>query len=571
MRRLILAALLTTTACSSAAIGTSTTLPPPITTTTTSIPIGPGQCGRPLLTDERIPDGQLADEIISRFVNDRLAGEGAEGCLTNDAAQTYAASAFPACLYSCTDLAVLKLPDHPTITPAGDTALGPERSILVTYQVGDTLTRIMREVYTIQTVRAPDETRQILIGSVAVEPESQVDEVHGRQVIGDLLASLADGAWDVAEGLLINAGASDAIVQRLPGLWESPADEVLAPFCETALCTAPYEIVGSQATSALTRSYQVRFTSSDGPVTIDMPVNMLGGQLTVGDLPPDGTTDETHSSLKDLLFPDGYDGQLALLRYSSIQVAGDTPAWYLWPSARNALDSQVIAGHVLFDGFGGVRLATLGEGSVDINDVIAAGAWTLAGVAMDEDEPVALVTDGRRLVVYRISDAVLRAIVDMDPSEGSISCASVGNGTILVSSRSGDATSYDLYSFADGSPLAHFDPDKAAGCAVLSPDGSTFVYSADVSLGNPQTIVLASATDGAEIDRWSVLADAVIGSPIRSALVFDGRYAVADLAVPPEEAPYVQNEDLGRRLVVDTQTGDQWTVDTSSQILFPPG
>lgn len=52
-------------------------------------------------------------------------------------------------------------------------------------------------------------------------------------------------------------------------------------------------------------------------------------------------------------------------------------------------------------------------------------------------------------------------------------------------------------------------------------------------------------------------------------MTFDGRYAVAELGVPPRYAAYTLSEDLGRRFVVDTQTGDQWTVDTGVHVIFP--
>jgi len=554
-------------ACTSAPTQTTDTLPPPLTTTTTTLPAGPGLCGSPLLTDARIPSSELADEIINRFVADRLAGQGASGCLTGDAAQAYASSAFPTCLYSCTDLITLDLPDPPDIRSEGEVTLGPLRSILVDYHIDDTLTRTMREVYSVQTVRGPNDQRQVLIAGVTIEPESYVDDVTGRRAIEDFLAALSDGAWDVAYALMVNEGASSEVEQRLPDLWNAsaPAD-VFEPFCQTAMCGAAYEILDSEATSTLSRTYRVRFASSDGPVTVDMPVDMFEGKLSIGQLPPDGAIGETAPPLRDLLFPGGYDGALAFVRYDSVQLNG----WYSWPAARYERDTEVISDNVVFDGIGGVELASLGDGTVGSPTVIAAGGWTLAGVAIDEGEPSVLVTDGQRLIAYRLSDKNLRTIIESSSGE-TIACASTGHGNVLVTKALGDSTTYDLYSFADGELIAHFEPDKATGCGVLAPDGSTFIYSADVSLHNPQTIVLASAVDGSEIDRWSVLAESLIGSPTHPALVFDGRYAIADLMVPLDEAPYVQNPDLGRRFVVDTQTGDQWMVDTSVQVLFPPG
>jgi len=569
MRRMLLAVLLVSAACTPAPVQTSSTLPPPVTTTTTTLPTGPGQCGQPLLTDARVPSSQLADEIISRFIADRLAGQGAEGCLTGDAAQVYASSVFPTCLYTCTGLAIIDLPDPPNIRPEGEETLGPLRSILVDYHIDDTLTRSMREVYSVQTVRGPADQRQVLIGAVTVQPESQVDDTTGRQVIEDFLTALGDGAWDIAYALMVNEGASSEVEQRLPDLWSgsAPAD-VLEPFCKTAMCGTAYEILDSRATSESTRTYQVQFKGGEGPVTVAMLVSMFEGQLSVGQLPPDGAIGESAPALQDLFFPDGYEGALAFVRYDSIQLNGGD--WYVWNAARYERDTEVISDNVAFDGIGGVELASLGDGTVGNPTVIAAGGWTLAGVAIDEGEPSVLVTDGQRLIAYRLSDKSLRTVVDIS-SERPITCASTGNGNVLVTSVLGDFTTYDLYSFADGEHIAHFEPDKAAGCGVLAPDGSTFIYSADVSLHNPQTIVLASAVDGTEIDRWSVLAESLIGSPTHPALAFDGRYAIADLTVPLDEAPYVQNLDLGRRFVVDTRTGDQWMVDTSAQILFPPG
>jgi len=567
MRRTTLAILLFAAACTSAPIDTTSSLPPPVTTTTITLPAGPGECGQPMLTDERIPSTQLADEIVNRFIADRRSGEGAEGCLTDEAAQTYASPTFPTCLYTCTDLAVLELPDGPVISPGGETALGPVREVLVEYQIGETLRETMREVYTVQTVRGPGDQRHVLIGAVTVEPISSVDEVTGRQTLADFLDALADGAWDVAKSLLINGGTTDEVEQRLPDLHDSSASDVLGLFCQTALCGASYEILDSVPSSESARTYTVRFASSVGPVTVDMPVSMFDARLTVQALPPDGTPAEQSPSLEDLLFPDGHDGPVALLRYGSLQ----SDSWYAWPAVRSARNVEIVGDAVLFDGTAGAELATLGDGTVDVQAVIGAAPWTVAGVLLDQGEPVGFVTDGARLVAYRISDQTLRTIVDASDQETTIYCSSVGGDSILVTSGIGDSTFYDLYSFADGTRIAQFEPDKASGCGVLAPDGSVFVYSAEVSLHSPQTVVLASAADGSEIDRWSILADARIGSPTHSALSFDGRYVVADLMVPVDDEPYVQNPDIGRRFVVDTQTGDQWMVDTSAQVLFPPG
>ncbi len=566
MRRLLLVVLLATASCSGASTTPSTTLPPLITTTTVTLPVGPGECGQPLLTDERIPSVDLADEIIGRFIADRIAGTGAEGCLTDEAAVTFASPTFPTCLYSCTDLAVLQLPESPVMTASGDSSLGPVRTVFVDYQIGETLHRKMREIYTVQTIRGPNDQRQVLIGSVSVQPQSAVDDVAGRQVLSDFLDALADGAWDVAKSLLVNKGVGDDIEQRLPDFWDLSAEEVLAPFCETALCGSAYEIVDSVPTGKATRTYTVTFSSAGGPVTVDIPVAMLDGRLTVQALPPDGTPGDSAPILEDLLFPDGHDGPVAFIRSNSLQ----TPDWYLWPAVRYARNAELLSTDVMFDGTAGVELATLGDGTVDVQAVIGASPWTMAGVTIDQDEPTALVTDGAHLVAFTVSDRSLRTIIDASDQETTIYCASVAGEALLVTTGIGDSTFYDIYSFADGTPVAHHEPDRASGCGVLAPDGSTFVYASEVSLHSPQTIVLASAEDGTEIDRWSVLADARIGSVTHAALSFDGRYAVADLVVPLDEEPYVENPDIGRRFVVDTRTGDQWMVDTAAQVLFPP-
>jgi hypothetical protein len=569
MQRVLLVMCLLVAACSPTATPpASTTTIGAITTTTTPIAIGPGRCGDPLLTDERIPDTTLADELISRFVADRADGVGAEGCLSDTAAQTYASSTFPTCLYACTDAAQLVLPTAPSIDDAGTSVLGPLRSVLVDYRITDTLSRTMREIYEVHTIRGPNDMRQVLIDNVTIEPESQVGVVAGRRAIDDFLSALADGAWDAAGSLLAGAGAAPTVDARLPGIGTATWTDLLEPFCASALCAAPYEITGSSATDAMTRTFQVTFSGTSEPLTVAVPVTITEGRLTVGALPPDGVTEERMPSVQDRLFPDEYQGNLALVHYEAVQV-GD---WYVWPSGRAVLDAQLVGGKVLFGGFGGVHVAALEEGAVQVQALIAADPWTLAGVATILGVPTALLTDGGRLVGYDLPDGTTSTFVDLGASDTSIRCASYGGGTLLVTTDTSGATAYDLYSLTDGSLLAHYAPDKASGCGVLSPDGTAFVYTADVSLGNPQTIVLAAATTGDEIDRWSVLADAVIGSgAVSTSLVFDGRYAVADLAVPPDEAPYSESPDLGHRFVVDTQTGDQWTVDTAVQVLFPPG
>ncbi len=569
MRRALLSILLLTAACTS---GTVATTPPEtipaITTTSTTLPTGPGNCGTPLLTDERVPDTQLADEIITRFLADRADGLGAEGCLSVTALQVFDESSFPYCLYSCTDIAVLELPETPDLQSAGETTLGPLRSVLVGYQIEDRVHRTMREIYTVQTVRGPGDSRQVLIDSVYAEPETQVTDVAGRQVIEDLLAALADGEWDIAGSLLVNEGTTAAIEARFPDIYTTPFGDLLEPYCAAALCGAPYEIVGSQAVDTFRRSFDVRFETSDGPVVDQIPVGAFEGTLTAGDVPPDGTQESRSTPIAQQLFGDGPPDRLALIRYNSLQLED---GWLPWPSARNAPDAQIVGGRVLFTGFGGVRLATYGSGSVEVQDVIVTTPWRLAGVAMLQDVPTALLTDGRRLATYDLESQTSQILAEAD-GEQTIGCASVGTGQLLVTSFVEDSTSYDVYDLADLSAVSHFEPEKAAGCGILSPDDSTFVYTADVSLHNPQTIVLASTIDGSDIDRWSVLADAVISSSASTtSLAFDGRYAVADLAIPPLYAPYAESQDIGQRFVVDTETGDQWTVDTAVHVLFPPG
>jgi len=573
MQRALLALFLFAAACTSGpAPGPATTTLPPITTTSATLPTGPGLCGTPLLTDERIPDVQAADELITRFITDRSHGVGAEGCLTDAAAQAFADSSFPLCLYECSDIAQLELPKTPNIRSAGKTSFGPLRSLLIDYQIEDRFSRRMREIYEVHTVRGPGDNRQVLIAGVRVEPESMVTETDARRIIDDLLAALADGAWDVAGSLLVDQGTTAAIEARLPDLWTTPWNELLEPFCETALCGASYEILGTETLDTRSRTFDVRFDSTEGPVVVEIPVVAFEGSLTAGDLPPEGSPERPLISVQDQLFPDGLPGRLALVRSRALQFGEPDSGWYGWPSASNAPDAQTVAGWVLFTGFGGVRLATYESGTVEVQKIIAADPWRLAGVAMIDAAPTALLTDGRRLAAYDLATDGVRTLVDLDGSEASIACATVGGDQVLVTSGVGDSTSYDLYRLTDLVQLAHLEPKKASGCAILSPDGSTFAYTADVSLNNPQTIVLASSLDGIEIDRWSVLADAVIASQaFTTSLAFDGRYAAAALAVPPRYAAYAESEDLGRRFIVDTQTGDQWIVDTGVHVLFPPG
>ncbi|GBD85528.1 hypothetical protein BMS3Abin02_01937 [bacterium BMS3Abin02] len=573
MQRALLALFLFAAACTSGtAPGPATTALPPITTTSSTLPTGPGLCGTPLLTDERIPDVQAADELISRFITDRSHGLGAEGCLTDAAAQAFANSSFPLCLYKCSDIAQLELPKTLNIAPAGETSLGPLRSLLIDYQIEDRIHRRIRETYDIQTVRGPGDRRQVMIADVTIEPESMVTEIDARRILDDLLAALADGAWDVAGTLLVDQGTTAAIEARFPDLWTTPWNELLEPFCETALCGASYEILGSEILNAQSRTFDVQFDATEGPVVVEIPVVAFENSLTAGDLPPEGIPERPLISVQDQLFPDGLPSRFALVRSRALQFGEPDSGWYAWPSALNAPDMQTVAGWVLFTGFGGVRLATYESGTVEVQKIIAADPWRLAGVAMIDDAPTALLTDGRRLVAYALGTDEVRTLVDLDGSESSIACATIGGDQVLVTSTVGDSTSYDLYGLADLVQLAHLEPKKASGCAILSPDGSTFAYTADVSLNNPQTIVLTSSLDGTEIDRWSVLADAVIASQaFTTSLAFDGRYAAAALSVPPRYAPYAESEDLGRRFIVDTQTGDQWMVTTGVHVLFPPG
>lgn len=555
MRRLFVVFVLLAAACTPVSVPSTTTSPPTTSTTTTTLPSGPGECGTPLITDALQPDVATATELLTRFFEDRRNGEGAEGCLTDEAAAQFASSAFPLCFYRCEDIAVLQLPDRIAPTQAGETALGPILAIVVDYDIDGRFLRHMREEYEIRTVRGPDNERQVLIGSVQASSESNVTDFGARRVVEDLLAALADHAWAAAGELIVNEGVGGDVERRIPDIWDRPIDETLPEFCRQALCDALYEILGTTAVDRYVTDVQVRFDSTDGPIEATIPVGMFEGTLTALALPPDGTASEPAPRLEQALFPGQQPRRLAISRYHSIQIDG---SWYLW---FDLPDARVVGDWIVYQGATGVWAAAVGDELRTDQRRIAAEPWRLAGVDAGPD-PVALLTDGRRVVAYHLSDDTIVALVDIGANEGSVGCASAAGDLLLVTTFLGDATAYGLY--YNGVLQQLEEPDRAAGCGILSPDGTRFVATIETTLGNSRTLVLYDIADGDEVDRWTIVSDDVLGR-----YAFDGRYAVAEVWIPPQYAVYAEDEDLGRRFVIDTATGDQWEIASTTHISFP--
>lgn len=555
MRRLLIAFLLSAAACTPVSLPSTTTLPPLTTTTTTTLPAGPGLCGTPLISDDLKPDVATATELLTRFFEDRRTGEGAEGCLTDEAAAKFATSTFPLCLYQCEDVATLILPDRIDPTKSGDSSLGPILTVVVSYDIDGRFARQMREEYEIRTVRGPDDARFVLIGDVNTYPESSVTDLGARRVVEDLMAALADGAWTAAGELLVNEGVGAAVEGRIPDIWDRPIEETLAEFCRKALCDAPYEILSTSVVNDFRRDVEVRFEAVDGPVEATIPVGIFEGTMTALDLPPDGTAAGAAPRLAQVLFPDEGPARLAISRYRSIEIDG---TWYPW---FDLPDARVVGDLIVYQGSTGVWVAAVDDDPRDGHRRIAADPWRLAGVDA-ANGPVALLTDGQRLVAYHLADDTIVALVDLGTREEFVGCGSAASERVLLSVVIGDSTVYEVYD--NGSLTGRFEPDRGAGCGILSPDGTRFVASIDTTLHNPRTVVLYDAADGTEVDRWTIVSDDVLGR-----YAFDGRYIVAEVWVPPQYSAYRETEDLGRRFVVDTETGSQWEVTSTAHISFP--
>jgi hypothetical protein len=520
-----------------------------------------GLCAEPVPTsvDEfGYPDETASRTLAERFLADRLSGKAAERCLTVAALKDYQplelSPPLPGpCLFSCGDII--------RVIDAELAKVTLERvQLLVTYRYGDGTELRLRESLAVKAIPAGDGGHTALIDGVWMGPESYVEDPAGRRVIEGLLDAIAAGEYEIAASFLVNEGFSEEVEERLGDLFSDPPDRLFSEFCTTAACGAPYTIGDTVALDEWSRTYRVVFETTDGPVPIDIRTGAFEGNVTAGNLPPDGTPAERAPRIDQRLFGIAYPGSLTIVRDRAVErVVAGRSEWSLMWRARLLERFGAVGGSIIeerwLDMGGGVYRLAIGSG---VGDLLAASPAQLAGAAMAADRPVAFVTDGESLDAIDLATTfreTLRDFANLDETPYAADGAN-GTGRLLLTLGAGESTWFEIYEFNEttlrlGKLLTRIDPDGALGIGHLAPDAQTIATTYDDSWYDPvQTIALLDAADGSVLGRWTIAAPDSINS-----LDFDGRWIVAELS----------DGDL---FVVDTESADVRRVTTTVRVRF---
>jgi hypothetical protein len=186
----------------------------------------------------------------------------------------------------------------------------------------------------------------------------------------------------------------------------------------------------------------------------------------------------------------------------------------------------------------------------------AAGAGRIGGV------DYALIANADGLFAHDPATGARFQLLDRADGEF-VNFASIVGDLLLVSTGPGDATWYELFdlSSGDGTPSATFtgklEPTGAAGHAHPSPDGQRLAYIVEETLHRP-TIVAVGDLSGAELGRWVVPVDRVVGP-----ITYDGRWIIGELWGRTDGL-----DDPGERLIIDTETGHTHIVESHDIFLF---
>ena len=246
----------------------------------------PGECADPIVVAEVDEFGNLSEEVatelVSRFLHDRLAGRRAHDCATVAALKRYSEPSDPAlCLFECDNGAKIIGPEPLALDPFG---FSDGILILAAIQLAEP-SGTYREQLEVQPVEQPDGTRIALITDVVAFPESYVNADQARQLVEDFLTHLANENYEAAAGLLVNEGYSQEVEEALGDVYGEDVTELLRDYCRTAICDTAYTIIGSTTPQLFGAVVEVQFDTPEGTVAA-ISVGSFEGQLSIGSLPP---------------------------------------------------------------------------------------------------------------------------------------------------------------------------------------------------------------------------------------------------------------------------------------------
>lgn len=372
-------------------------------------------------------------------------------------------------------------------------------------------------------------------------------------VVEEFLESAGTGAWDIAAGLLINEGMAQEVEKALGGGLggEIPIADLLEDYCATALCAAPYEIIGADQSDGLV-AVTVRFESDGGPVEWQVRVGQFEGILTLGDVPPPGSAAE-RASFSQRLFGD--ERSFSVIWYDAVQFSGPSSGdgWARWWTAR-------FGNPDVLNRWG---LSSYPNASINIEDLAGefegerlelVDRW-FAGSGMFGGREVAYLVDDNDVLELDIASLDLVPIIGASDNEGFLGRIDVARNTFAMVSGVGDSLWVEFYDQDLDLITSTRDSGATYTSVALSPDGSIAAVGLETELHTPRNVALVDVATGRQLASWSAPADGVIGG-----VDFDGMFIVAPLGYPgdPDRPPEL--------LVVNTTSGEISTVVTSAHI-----
>lgn len=284
-------------------------------------PPAPLGCEPPAASDEPVPDRDVALQVAERFVAARAAGQGAQGCLSEDALAPYErAERFEglhgeqavACLYfeACPDGDRI---EHAAVLGVGATVYGlhpgQHTGKSVNVQLHYRQAGVVLETLLVANSTRPDGTRVVLVVDMGLSPGALVSAAEAEQLVTGFLDALSAGHWESAAAFFTKA----AVGYGDPGVdWESllaaepelaarhDVAGLLAAWCERhgGACLPVAEITGNTPfhgpREKVSREVTVRLRRPDGSIAVfadgsdqaTFGVASFEGVTWIQDIPP---------------------------------------------------------------------------------------------------------------------------------------------------------------------------------------------------------------------------------------------------------------------------------------------
>jgi len=371
------------------------------------------------------------------------------------------------------------------------------------------------------------------------------------RVVEEFLESAGTGEWEFAASLLFNEGIFETVETDL-GLTFENWDEApirLAAYCETALCDAPYELVGIERDDPWITAVLVEFESDSGPVEWRARLGQFEGIYSLGELPPQDSA-SPRPSLSSRLF--GTEESFAAIWYDAVQLSDPTGGqWLRWWSARFG-NNQVL------NRWG---ISQYGQ-ALAIDDLI--GEFEPEFIEF-EDVPYigSGVFDGRE-VVYLGADNVLLeldvASLNVEPKleasdpEAFVGTADAAGDTVAMLVGVGDSLWVEFYDI--DLELISSTRDQAVHTFVsLGPDGATAAVAIELELNVINQVGLVDVATGTQLESWGYPGPGLIGE-----VEYNGRFIVANVYLGDDEPPQL--------FIVDTESGSTDLITTTARIQF---